>query len=163
MMNQITGPHFCAQLPFEWGDENTDVQPSDWELIRYLMVLADFEQNTDAIELAQAKQDLLLLWLAKSQNIQLPPTQSVCVGMDRICWQSLQLHQVSDQGVIHLALSTQFPLLLKLPAQIVQAEPQGDIWNYTAQLDLSTPLADHFEQAVFRYHRRAIQQVKSHT
>lgn len=162
-MNQISGPHFCAELPFEWGDAASDIQHSDWESMRYLMVLADFEQNTAAIELAQAKQDLLLLWLAKSQSIRLPATQSVCIGLTHISWQSQCTHQLAETGVIRIALSTQFPMLLSLPAKIVQAQQQENIWSYMAEFNLSSLLVDHFEQAVFRYHRRAIQQAKSHS
>ncbi|WP_373975401.1 PilZ domain-containing protein [Chitinibacter sp. SCUT-21] len=128
--------------------------------MRYLMVLADFEQGHESIELAQAKQDLLLLWLAKSQTIDLPNTQLISVGMNQITWQGTQSLSEGEVGVINLCLSLQFPLLLSLKAKIASVDSSGnDTKCFVADLCAMSPqLQDHFEQTVFRYHRRAIQQ-----
>lgn len=160
-MTSIAGPSFTAELPFHWQTDINISVPSDWELMRYLMVLADFEQSSEVIELAQAKQDLLLLWLAKSQTICLPAAQTITVGMNQIGWQSSQAGSIGEQGWIQLAFSHQFPMLISLPARIIHVQQLGTHWEYLAELvNLSPLLRDYFEQTVFRYHRRAIQHAR---
>jgi hypothetical protein len=160
-MTHIAGPSFTAELPFEWQTGINTTAPSDWELVRYLMVLADFEQGGEVLELAQAKQDLLLLWLAKSQTICLPDAQVITVGMDQIHWHSSHVLSIGEQGWIKLAFSSQFPLLISVPARISDVQQDGSRWRCLAELtNLSPLLLDHFEQTVFRYHRRAIQHAK---
>ncbi len=154
----LSGPTLTAQLPMQWCQSLPPAAASDWEMLRYLMVLADFEQPAAPIELAQAKQDLQLLWLARQQEAALPAAQTVQLGMQAIVWTSqTATPQPGATGYVALALSTHFPRLLHLPATItaVAANPAGGQW-VRAEWQLAGPLQDQFETTVFRYHRRAI-------
>lgn len=164
MINPISGPTFSASLPFCWQAQDGGVHDcgsDEWEVIRYLLVLADFEQNSESIELAQARQDLLLLWLARSQTMQLPATQALTVGLSRLAWHARTAPRLGEQGLIRLAFSTRFPLVLGIEAKICAIQPDEQGVLCIAELIFNSPqLQDQFEQTVFRYHRRAIQLAK---
>jgi hypothetical protein len=156
-MAHIEGPSFQATLPFGWQTSEPASCASEWEILRYLPVLADFEQNQAATDLMQAKQDLALMWLARQQGLALPASTALELGMDEIAWQASSGIEVGQFGYISLVLAPTFPLLLTFAAQITRQNDGVAV----AQLKSRSPaLCDAWEQTIFRYHRRAIQQAK---
>ncbi|QLG87543.1 PilZ domain-containing protein [Chitinibacter bivalviorum] len=160
-MLQIEGPTFESTLPFAWQAGVFKSSATEWEIVRYLMVLADFEQTPVSIELAQAKQDLLLLWLAKNQSISLPNAQQVQMGLSQVSWLNHEPIEVGSTGAIQFAFSALFPFLLKLKVIVIACTPVQAGHRVIVQFcDLSPVVQDQIEQTIFRYHRRAIQNAK---
>lgn len=160
----LNGPSLARDaIPLAW--ESDVCAASDWEMSRYLQVLADFEQPNDFIEDSNhkhnAKSDLMLLWLARSLNTQIPAQTSAMIGLEFVIWRSTQAVSVTQNGVVSFCLSDQFPMLLKFPAQIVTCSAlQGEYEIKAAWLPMSSSLQDSFEKTIFRYHRRHIHQLR---
>ncbi|WP_410498223.1 hypothetical protein [Chitinibacter sp. S2-10] len=160
-MPPIEGPVFQAQLPFRWQSAHQPIASNDAEVLRYLIVLADFEQNHLSLELAQAKQDLLLIWMAKQRDIALPQTTALTVGMNKLAWLNQSPLNVGETGVVEFSFSIDFPLLLSFKARIIESKLTGQYYQCVAEiLSLSPAVQDQFEQTVFRHHRRAVQQAR---
>ncbi len=161
---QLNGPAlFRDAIPLAW--EFGIAVPSDWEMDRYLQVLADFEQPNDFVEDTQqkhnAKSDLMLLWLARSLHTQMPAPTSAVIGLECVIWHSSQAIPIAQTGVVALCLSDQFPMLLKFSAQIVTCSQTQDGFEIKAAwLPMSSSLLDSFEKTIFRYHRRHIHQLR---
>jgi hypothetical protein len=161
---KIDGPSlFRDAIPLAWM---IDAAPAnDWEMSRYLQVLADFEQAHDFVEdthhQQNAKADLMLLWLARSLNTQLPVQTSAAIGLEFVIWSAPHALPVAEQGVVAFCLSEQFPFLLKLTAQIVSCTATEQGFEVKAAWQtMSASLQDSFEKAIFRYHRRHIHQLR---
>ena len=161
-LRALEGPYFVRDdLPFLWQIESQTVPSSEWEMARYLTVLADFEHghaiSDAATSLQNAKLDLALLWFARSFQIDALPPCEVAMGLTSVSWFSAQALPVGQSGQIHFCLSQQFPLHLQFPAQIMACEANGAGFQISAQwLELGDVLLDQFEKTVFRYHRRQI-------
>ena len=150
-------------MPLAW---DSSAEPaSDWEMSRYLQVLAEFEQPSELLDekynTQNAKLDLNLLWLARSLNTQTLGETRVTLGLEYVAWQSPQAQTLEQKGMVLFCLSQQFPLLLKFPAQITQCTPMDDGYCVQASwLPMSEGLLDSFEKTIFRYHRRHIHQLR---
>ncbi|QZA79155.1 PilZ domain-containing protein [Deefgea tanakiae] len=161
---KIDGPSlFRDAIPLAWL---IDTAPAnDWEMSRYLQVLADFEQAHDFIEDAHhqqnAKSDLMLLWLARSLNTQLPSQTAAALGLEFVIWTAPHALPVAETGVVAFCLSDQFPFLLKISAKVIScAEIEGGFEIKAAWLAMSASLQDSYEKTIFRYHRRHIHQLR---
>ncbi|MCB5194941.1 hypothetical protein [Deefgea salmonis] len=153
----------CETMPLAWsvpGDAG-----NDWEMSRYLQVLADFELPRDVLDdtqtLQAVKADLTLLWLARTLKTPLPSDVEVVMGLESVAWCSDVPLPIGQQGVVTFCLSKDFPMLLKFKAQIKQCIFQSFSYViYADWLPMRGVLLDSFEKTVFRYHRRYIQQIR---
>ena len=79
----IDGPCLVRDaIPLSWEVAATE-PANDWEMSRYLQVLAEFEQPCDVLDErpSSAKLDLTLLWLARSLNTHMPqPTSATLIS-----------------------------------------------------------------------------------
>lgn len=163
-LSQLDGPSvFRDAIPFAWRLDAPTA--SDWEMSRYLQVLADFEQPNDLVEELQQKQnaksDLMLLWLARSLNTQMPAVTSAAIGLEFVIWHAAQALPVGQDGIVEFCFSEQFPMLLQIPAHIVACTPiEGQFEIKAAWMSMSHALQDSFEKTIFRYHRRHIHQLR---
>ena len=163
-LSPLDGPSvFRDSIPFAW--RLVAPTANDWEMSRYLQVLADFEQSNDLAEEVQQKQnaksDLMLLWLARSLNTQMPAVTSAAIGLELVIWHAAQALPVGQNGFVEFCLSEQFPMLLQFSAHIVACTPLESGFEMTAAwMRMSPSLQDSFEQTIFRYHRRHIHQLR---
>ncbi|MBM5570526.1 MULTISPECIES: PilZ domain-containing protein [Deefgea] len=161
---KIDGPAFFRDtIPFAW--QQGVALANDWEMSRYLHVLADFEQVHDYVDdlphSQNAKTDLMLLWLARSLNQALPTQTSAVFGLEHVIWQSPHRLPIAQEGVVAFCLSAQFPFLLQFPAKIVSCMASEAGFEVTAAWQTMSPiLQDSFEKTIFRYHRRHIHQLR---
>lgn len=156
----IDGVHFKATLPLRW---QVEYSATVLENARYLTVLAEFEQRENDRSKEQtdlhAKLDLVLLWLARAQLGEMPPTSAVLLGQEQLSWLSATPLDVANGGTVVLNLSDALPFLLQLSAEVLSCTAEGEQWRINVQLQLGDEnLRDAWERTVFRRHRRAIQQ-----
>lgn len=161
-LSQLDGPSVERDaIPLAWQLDAPTA--SDWEMSRYLQVLADFEQSNDCVEDSpqNAKADLMLLWLARSLNTPMPSSTAAVIGLEFVIWRAVQAFPVAQNGILAFCLSEQFPLLLQFPAQIVTCTPMKNGFEIKAAWSLmSHCVQESFEKTIFRYHRRHIQQLR---
>ena len=165
-LHALVGPSFWRDdMPFRWQTSASLADSSDWEMVRYLTVLADFEHKHHALDEAAsvqtAKLDLTLLWMARLLPAQMPPAGEVMMGLESVTW--ISMHAIAEQqtGQVQFCLSQQFPLLLQLPVQVTSCRECGGAYQMTARwTGLSEELLDLLEKTVFRYHRRQISSLR---
>ncbi|QKJ67744.1 hypothetical protein HQN60_14015 [Deefgea piscis] len=163
-LSPFDGPCLLREaLPLAWSLE--DEAGNDWEMCRYLQVLADFELPHDGSDDSQSlqaiKTDLTLLWLAKTLKVTLPNEVEAVMGLESVAWHAQVALPIGQQGVVVFCLSKEFPMLLKLNAQIEQCISQASGYViYAKWLPMRNMLLDSFEKMIFRYHRRYIQQLR---
>ncbi|MDA8094543.1 MAG: PilZ domain-containing protein [Betaproteobacteria bacterium] len=118
------------------------------------------EAAARAFERLEAKLDVSLMLLASvvTSHNGLPPCVPASLSAQAIEWTTQDTQPLPQQLLIHVFLSSQLPLPLRLPAELAHAEPRADGVHVRARfVQLSEPMADWLERTIFRHHRRLIQ------
>ena len=171
-MNTASGITYQANLPLRWQYEAV---PSDAALVQArhgnlamlqalatLETAADKEHDADpavakAVDRLEAKLDIALSLLSRlvAQQIQLPPSTSVTLGVHEIQWRGeLEFPAVGSIIMLSLYLSPKLPEPLNLHARVTTSHAG----LYGADfLDTDEELEEWITRTLFRYHRRALQ------
>ncbi len=174
-----TGVHFQAELPIAWEPlpgppsevERLSESQANEELLGNLLVLdeAVTEPEEDAQQehwrRVEAKLDLMLSLLGEMLAGQrgLPVARPVCLGGEVLC-----IDGISDQPLpaagewlrVQLYLVPSIPRPLMVDAEVLPTEAPNRLLLRLTGLPETT--RDLLERFVFRQHRRAIAQARSH-
>lgn len=172
------GVSYFTVIPLSW---RTEAEASDddvavWmhgnvTLLRALATIEAMQPEIEGdagsavskvLERLEFKIDLTLNLVAKllTQHAVLPAACPVFVSTEGMEWICKEAATVGDDIVISAYISPKLPQPLILPAKIkaVQQEP-GGTRVYATFTHLSEEAQDWISRTVFRYHRRAVQQL----
>ncbi len=174
-----TGVHFQAELPIAWeplpgppaAAGEASVQLANEDLLGNLLVLdeavADAEEDAqqEHWRRVEAKLDLVLSllgeMLARQQG--LPTARRVCLGGEVLCIDGADNQPLPAPGAwlrLRVYLMPSIPRPLVVAAEVLPSETPKRLLLRLAGLPEST--RDLLERFVFRQHRRAIAQARSH-